>query len=508
LRNIRRLAAALLIAVPLGVVISATAASANFVITPTVVVTNPVLASPQAVGAESFAGTYSAAVTGGGLVANFPLGQVTFNAIGPAPAVTATEICASPDFGTGSPSANIVPSSPDTVTYSCTAAAVASLLTVNGTYTIEAVFAPDATSSTLALTSNNGVTQVTTTTVQIFNQVTPTVTTAFSLGVVGPANTTTVPAGSAPTDTATIATTGGPTFSPATTVTFQGFANGTCTAPAFSTDAGVPVTQVGATNNGSATSLPFGVSNVAGTTESILATYSGNTFNLGPTAATCEVLITTLAAPSITTNNTPASVSLGNPLNDSVTISGLSGTNATGNVILQLHSGSATGPLVTTFVQPVSALTITGGSATFTAQFTPTAAGTYIWTSTYSGDINNAAATGPNETSTVTAAVVVTPPAAPSALVISTFFLTPAMHGRLYSDTVTATGGATPVAYTWSLSAVGAGQAMPPGLHINPATGTISGVAGAVGTYTFTVTVTDSTAPSLTTSKVFTLVIM
>jgi hypothetical protein len=507
LRNIRRLAAALLIAVPLGVVISATAASANFVITPTVVVTNPVLASPQAVGAESFAGTYSAAVTGGGIDGNFPLGQVTFNAIGPAPAVTATEICASPDFGTGSPSANIVPSSPDTVTYSCTAATVASLLTVNGTYTIEAVFTPDATSSTLALTSNNAVTQVTTTTVQIFNQVTPTVTTAFSLGTVaGPV--TTVPAGSAPTDTATITTTGGPTFSPATTVTFQGFANGTCTAPAFTTDAGVPVTQVGSTNNGSATSEPFQTSDVAGTTVSLLATYSGNTFNAGPTAATCEVLTTTVAAPSITTNNTPASVSLGNPLNDSVTISGLSGSNATGNVILQLHSGSATGPLVTTFVQPVSALTITGGSATFTAQFTPTATGTYIWTSTYSGDTNNAAATGPNETSTVTSAVVVTPPAAPSSLVINTFFLTPAMHGRLYSDTVTATGGATPVSYHWTLAAVGAGQVLPPGLNINPATGTITGVAGAVGNYTFTVTVTDSTAPSLTTSKVFTLIIM
>ncbi|MBI1749601.1 MAG: putative Ig domain-containing protein [Acidobacteria bacterium] len=62
-----------------------------------------------------------------------------------------------------------------------------------------------------------------------------------------------------------------------------------------------------------------------------------------------------------------------------------------------------------------------------------------------------------------------------------------------YNSTVAATGGTTP--YGWSITA----GALPGGLGLNPGTGAISGTPNAVGTFNFTVTVTD--ANSQTASK-------
>ena len=58
--------------------------------------------------------------------------------------------------------------------------------------------------------------------------------------------------------------------------------------------------------------------------------------------------------------------------------------------------------------------------------------------------------------------------------------------GAVYSQTVTASGGATP--YTWSISAGN----LPAGLSLSANGGVISGTAGASGTTSFTVRVTDS----------------
>jgi hypothetical protein len=87
-----------------------------------------------------------------------------------------------------------------------------------------------------------------------------------------------------------------------------------------------------------------------------------------------------------------------------------------------------------------------------------------------------------------------------SLTIITGSSLPSAMHGRLYSATVSATGGFG--AYHWSMNMSSAA-----GLVINPSTGVISGRAGATGTYHFTVTVVDSSVPALTTSKNFTIVI-
>jgi len=63
-----------------------------------------------------------------------------------------------------------------------------------------------------------------------------------------------------------------------------------------------------------------------------------------------------------------------------------------------------------------------------------------------------------------------------------------------YSETLAASGGTTP--YTWSVNP----SLLPPGLSLDAATGTISGLPSAAGTYDFTVTVTDSTKKPLTAS--------
>ena len=57
--------------------------------------------------------------------------------------------------------------------------------------------------------------------------------------------------------------------------------------------------------------------------------------------------------------------------------------------------------------------------------------------------------------------------------------------GAAYSVTFVASGGAPPYTYTKTPPLV------PPGLTLNPATGVLSGVLGAVGSYNFTVTATD-----------------
>jgi hypothetical protein len=74
-------------------------------------------------------------------------------------------------------------------------------------------------------------------------------------------------------------------------------------------------------------------------------------------------------------------------------------------------------------------------------------------------------------------------------------------HGRMYSATITTSGGIAPLHFAIT------GGKLPPGLGINANTGVITGPAGATGTYTFTVTVSDSGAPQQSVSKTFTITV-
>jgi beta-galactosidase len=73
--------------------------------------------------------------------------------------------------------------------------------------------------------------------------------------------------------------------------------------------------------------------------------------------------------------------------------------------------------------------------------------------------------------------------------------------GSVYSQTLSAAGGATP--YTWSLAA---GNNLPPGLGLS-ADGVISGTPSQAGSYDFTVRVTDASVPILSADKQLSLTI-
>ena len=69
------------------------------------------------------------------------------------------------------------------------------------------------------------------------------------------------------------------------------------------------------------------------------------------------------------------------------------------------------------------------------------------------------------------------------------------------ADTLSVEGGTAP--FTWSVSA----GTLPPGLTLAPSTGAITGTPTAAGTYNFTVTVVDSTEPTLTATQAQTITI-
>ncbi len=88
-----------------------------------------------------------------------------------------------------------------------------------------------------------------------------------------------------------------------------------------------------------------------------------------------------------------------------------------------------------------------------------------------------------------------------SPLTITTAALPSGTQGVAYSTALAATGGTTP--YAWSTSA----GSLPPGLTLNAGTGLIFGTPTAGGTFTFTVMVTDTSAPQQTTTRQLSIVV-
>lgn len=106
-------------------------------------------------------------------------------------------------------------------------------------------------------------------------------------------------------------------------------------------------------------------------------------------------------------------------------------------------------------------------------------------------------ATGPAGTATATTMISVTASTTP--LSITTTTLAGATVGVGYAEPVEVSGGQTP--YTWSVS-----TGLPPGLAINATSGAIFGTPTVAGTFSFTVTVGDSSSPPQSVSKELSIV--
>ena len=117
------------------------------------------------------------------------------------------------------------------------------------------------------------------------------------------------------------------------------------------------------------------------------------------------------------------------------------------------------------------------GSEPFTATCTvgyPTP-GAHIVQATYSGDSSTTASTSTTTTVTVTPGLAVATTSVPAATA-----------GDAYPDTyLSATGGISP--YTWSVTS----GSLPPGMTLDANSGDLAGTPTSVGTYPFTVSVTD-----------------
>jgi hypothetical protein len=158
-------------------------------------------------------------------------------------------------------------------------------------------------------------------------------------------------------------------------------------------------------------------------------------------------------------------------------------------------------------VSPATASLVSGSTQLFTASVRDTSQTGVTWTAS-AGRISSAglftaptvaAAMAVTVTATSTAdpsvsgsALVSVAPASTNALRITTTSVPGATTGVTYSATLAATGGNAP--YQWSMSA----GALPQGLQLNSATGTISGTTSQSGTFQFTAQVKDSSANTAT----------
>ncbi len=166
-------------------------------------------------------------------------------------------------------------------------------------------------------------------------------------------------------------------------------------------------------------------------------------------------------------------------------------------------------------ITPTTAIVVSGASTQFTAVVANTSNVGVSWGDS-SGTISSAGLyQAPTVTSTTTATVTatsvadptksatayvtVTPPPPPP-VSITTTSLSSATAGTAYSNTLSATGGTTP--YAWTLTS----GSLPTGITLQ-SPGSISGTTSQTGSFNITVQVTDSSAPKQNSSKALTLTV-
>ncbi|MFD8634738.1 hypothetical protein [Streptomyces sp. NPDC059533] len=147
---------------------------------------------------------------------------------------------------------------------------------------------------------------------------------------------------------------------------------------------------------------------------------------------------------SLITSATPTAT-VGDTINDTATLGGAS-ANAGGSITFNLYSNST----CTTLVQSFGPIAVSGpGQYTTTPGFTTTAAGTYYWTASYTGDANNQPAATSCRDSDETTVVARTAPSLNTQLLnaqgspISTATIGDFVHDSASLSGQTATAGGT-----------------------------------------------------------------
>jgi hypothetical protein len=213
-----------------------------------------------------------------------------------------------------------------------------------------------------------------------------------------------------------------------------------------------------------------------------LSSWAGQESAKSPAGVVLALTTTTIAAPSSAVVNTGVT--------PSATLSGATTVPAPGGTIsFAVFGPQATAPGSCTGVGwnavgapvPVTA----NGTYAASASYTPTVAGTYWWYSAYSGDLLNAASNSGCGGKWTVVHLALSPSTLPAATVYAP-----------YSQAITASGGTS--AYTFALTT----GTLPTGLVLSSG-GVLSGTINAAaqsGTFSFTVTATDSAAHTGTAS--------
>jgi len=188
---------------------------------------------------------------------------------------------------------------------------------------------------------------------------------------------------------------------PTGSVTFTWFKNQTCAStgttigPINLVDNGSTITYNSTTNIWTVKSTAVsGTSNVTSSGVSFKAHYDATVGGPYPSRDSACEKVTVKSAPTLTTTAS-GPVSLGVSINDVAHISGLAGSQPGGTITFTLYStkSSATPPVCSgvlfTDSKPVS-----GNGDVSSSSYTPTAAGTYYWIASYSGDANNTPVSG------------------------------------------------------------------------------------------------------------------
>jgi hypothetical protein len=262
--------------------------------------------------------------------------------------------------------------------------------------------------------------------------------------------TASVTIGSPISDTATLS---GATAGAGGTITFKAYSDASCSTLVFTSSA-IPVSGNGDYNSGNFTPTAVG-------TYYWTASYSGD-LNNAPVSTKCgdanESSVVNKKQPSLSTSAT-ASVTLGSPISDTATLSNAT-SDAGGTITFHLFSDSGCTNEVATGLSPVS---VNGNGNYNSGNFTPTAAGTYYWTASYSGDAKNLSASTacgdagessvvnkkqPTLTTSATASVTIGSPISDTATLSGGFSPTGQITFHLFSDagcTNEVTTGLSPV---------------------------------------------------------------